>query len=984
IRRPRHLASWLLATTLLTGGAREALGHGCGPTPVQIGVGDTKVYQITADVVETEESGYNQAFNDNPSVALVEPASSVFFQEFQAGRFYITGLAPGTANLMLMWDYAPNFVSGICNLEVEVVEASDAPPPTGATNDDSGEGGDPVNTHTGELVQGPIVELDLGGPLPVRFLRYHASGIARDGKIRGGLGNGWLHNYDLRMLEFGSNVEIVFLWGRTLEFAPTGGGGWQLQQPLDVAFQLVDDGSDRVLLDPRDQRSYRFDDEGRLTAIADRNANALSLSYDNANLTGVSDGLGRQLTLTYAAEQAIATVSDGTRTLNYTVDETFGLSPGNLTQVVDARGQSTSFTYTDPYPASDPFARFSRGPDPSYQLSRVRPEGNTPYTQTWDSDGRVATQTSARGATTSFAYAGATTTLTDPLGNTVTDTHDADGDLTGQVDATAQTSTLAYDAAGRRQSLTDREGDATAYTYDASSGKVTSITRADGTVVAYTYQEITHALGYVLDDLSRIDYPDGTFETFVRDAAGNVTSHTARGGEVSSFTYNARGQILTATNAAGGVSTLTYNPGFSLASVTTPAGDTTNIAYDALSRPTTVTLPDGNTTTAAYDAGNLVTAITDPAGQSTSTTYDDNGRATALTDRLGNTSTRVWDAMDQPASASNPLGNTTTVAYDALDRVASVTNAAGETMAFTRDAMGRVTAVTDPGGQAWAQSYDAEGLLATLTDPLGATTSLSRDALGRVTGVTSPLGFETSMAYDSMGRATGRTDALGRTTTRSYDTNGRLAGVSLPGGIATSAYTRNALGRITQLTDPGGNAWAKAFDNQGRGTSSTDPLGREISLAYDTRSRVSAITFPDGLGSVANSFDANGNLTQTLYSDTTNLAFGYDALDRLTSANGVTRSFDAAGRMTGSNGLTFTRDPVGRLLTVTYAPGKTVSYGYDARGLLASVTDWQGQAVTLSRHPDGNTDTLTRSNGVSTTWSHDADSRVTNIAHGVL
>ena len=207
-------------------------------------------------------------------------------------------------------------------------------------------------------------------------------------------------------------------------------------------------------------------------------------------------------------EQAIATVSDGTRTLNYTVDETFGLSPGNLTQVVDARGQSTSFTYTDPYPASDPFARFSRGPDPSYQLSRVRPEGNTPYTQTWDSDGRVATQTSARGATTSFAYAGATTTLTDPLGNTVTDTHDADGDLTGQVDATAQTSTLAYDAAGRRQSLTDREGDATAYTYDASSGKVTSITRADGTVVAYTYQQITHALGYVLDDLSRIDYPE--------------------------------------------------------------------------------------------------------------------------------------------------------------------------------------------------------------------------------------------------------------------------------------------------------------------------------------------------------------------------------------------------------------------------------------------------------------------------------------------
>ncbi|MFP8874034.1 MAG: RHS repeat-associated core domain-containing protein, partial [Myxococcota bacterium] len=337
-----------------------------------------------------------------------------------------------------------------------------------------------------------------------------------------------------------------------------------------------------------------------------------------------------------------------------------------------------------------------------------------------------------------------------------------------------------------------------------------------------------------------------------------------------------------------------------------------------------------------------------------------------------------------PSSGTDPLGNTATVAYDALDRVASVTNAAGETMAFTRDAMGRVTAVTDPGGQAWAQSYDAEGLLATLTDPLGATTSLSRDALGRVTSVTSPLGFETSMAYDSMGRATGRTDALGRTTTRSYDTNGRIASVSLPGGIATSAYTRNALGRITQLTDPGGNAWAKAFDNQGRGTSSTDPLGRETSLAYDARSRVSSITFPGGFGSVASNYDANGNLAQALYSDTTNLAFGYDALDRLTSADGVTRSFDAAGRITEGNGLTFTHDAAGRLLTVTYAPGKTVSYAYDARGTLSNVTDWTGSAVTLAYDAAARLASLSRDNGVNTTWSYDTDSRVTNIAHGVL
>ena len=85
------------------------------------------------------------------------------------------------------------------------------------------------------------------------------------------------------------------------------------------------------------------------------------------------------------------------------------------------------------------------------------------------------------------------------------------------------------------------------------------------------------------------------------------------------------------------------------------------------------------------------------------------------------------------------------------------------------------------------------------------------------------------------------------------------------------------------------------------------------------------------------------------------------------------------GRIVKSNGLLIVPDDVGRIAAITYAPGKTVSYKYDLRGLLAQVSDWTG-AVTAFAYDDARRIvSMTRPNGVVTRYTYDNNSRMATI-----
>jgi len=845
------------------------------------------------------------------------------------------------------------------NVRIPVIE----PPSTGNTPSD-GTAGDPVSTFTGELFFSAPPDLSLGGPLPVRFQRYYASLLKRNGRVQSDLGPNWMHTFDRRLIETGATtVEVVLQRGRIVRFEKEGNAWTQATLP-ERPYQLLEESGGYRLANPRAQRIYTFDADGKLTKIEDGRSNQLTLTYDGSDrLSEVSDGLGRTLTFTYSGDR-LASVSDGARTV------TFSYADGLLTGATDALGNTTAYSYDDGHELE------------GLLTEKMRPGGNTVLAQTYDTEGRVESQTDALGNTTTFEYAEdeetgeRTTTVNEPGGGATVHVHNADGQLLAVTDAGGQTIDLGYSDGGQRDQITDRLGDNTRFTFDPTTRLPTSVSDARGGVTRYTYTTRTDD-GFDFHEMSAVDRPDGTSVTYQYDGDGNPTSVTSPGGHAQTATYTDRGQPLTVTNPEGGTTTFAYKSDATLAAVTDPSGNTTSFAYDGLRRPVTITRPDGTTRRLEYDAADRITSLTDEEGRTTAFTYDANGNLTSITDPSGQTVQRSYDAMDRLTRATDRTGQSTTYSYDARGRLETITDRTGNTSTFGYDADDRLTSIRDGAGQTWTIRYDAEGVPTALTNPGGETTTLTSNAMGWITQITSPQGHTTSRTHDPMGRVTAVQEPGGGTTQMPRDARGLLDGMTLPGG-ASAAYARDGLGLLEQQTGPEGGQWATPRDAQGRVANQSDPLGRTATHTHDARSRVAQVEQPEGLGTVTLTYDGTSRLTGLAHSSGPSLSYEYDADGRLTSAPGVSLSRDAEGRITESNGLGATRDADGRLASVTL-PGGTVQYRYDGAGRLTEVEDWQGGVTAFRYDETGRLAEVTRPNGVATTYNYDGDGQVVGI-----
>ena len=824
------------------------------------------------------------------------------------------------------------------------------------------DGGDPINLGTGGLYLPHRRLLDLGGPMGLQLTVYYDSKLFTDGLI-GMAGFNWLTNFDWLLLPAGNNRQVVTPRGRIIRFEKGYfDSTWTLRPRRHIPFQLLEVGGNFVFIDPRDQRIYTFSPIGKLLKVEDGRGNTLTLTHDFADrVQMVSDGLGRQLTFTYGV--GLATATDGTRTV------TFGYTGNDVTTITDPAGYPTTFTY----------ALGSLG----LMESETRPEGNTPFTQTWDGKERVATQTDAYGNTSTVLYDDAVgeRTYINPLPHDEAHGYGPLYTLQAYTDDLGASAIVSSDSVGRREALTDRESGVTAWIYKPENGKLASVQHADGKTTTYLY---TSRLlnGLTFYDLTGVQRPDASSETFGYDAQGNLTSWTDGESNTWTFGYNGKGQVTTVMNPATGMTVHTWNPDGTLDSSTDPASNTTSFDYDPLKRINKITRPGGTFRTLVYDERDLVTSLTDEESQTTTFGYDMNGNLTSVTTPLSLTTSYGYDLLDRLVSITNHLGHTDSISYDAAGRAFRYTDANGNTILYGRDGRGYVTSLTDGESKLWQTGVDDEGVPTSLTTPLNRTVLVSSDDMGRITGVSSPLGNPVNVIYDDLGRVVQLTDALGRVTDATRDGRGLISDVDYRG--VTTSYLRNVFGQITQVTDPRSKIWQRAYDDGARLTSKTDPLARTTTFDYDNRNRRSLITFPGGLGSATFTYDDVNRLTGQSCSDGTNLSFVYDDDDRLTAATGIGLGYDDANRMTTCNGLTMTYDPGDRLLSVTLAPGKSVTYGYDGRNLVTSVTDWVGGVTTLTYDDDGRLDTITRPNSVTSTYVHDDDGRIESIQHGGL
>jgi len=961
--------------------------HDGGPPKITLQTGAIGTYTILSDVINEGGLSFYLA-HEGYDTNVVEIFPQGTFPSPGHGVFTLRALAPGKTTITFGWLYPPNDAGGLFTLELTVVAPVAAPPASAANAVSSATSNDPVNLFSGELTMLEPPDLNLGGPMPLQFARYYGSGLSREALAQGPLGDNWRSNFDWKMLRAGNLITVVSWEGRRIAFEKTG-GAWLLQGTKDIPFQLAETGGQFILGEPRGNLLYTFDAAGALVEIADGKGNAHKLTYVEGRLAEVSDGLGRALKFSHSGFQQLTAVSDGERTVAF--------SYTNITATANVNGE---FRIVDEYFALAG-ARNPLGAVTSYRydgeggtnhvrallLEKRRPLGNVPYAQTWNTAGKVASQTEIGKNLYTFAYDGAGTVVTNPLGNTRKVLHSADGQLTSFTDEAGQSMAITSNESGQRASVQDRRGHPTRFAYHAPSGNISTITNADGTITRFDFAPRV-VQGITFHDLSGITYPDGATESYTYDGGGNPLSFTDRAGKTWNMTYNNRGQVLSARNPLGGTAVFAYNSDGTLASRYDSDSPATRFEHDSLKRQVRAVRPDGAEVRTVYDAQDRVMSVTDERSNTYRYRYDANDNLLEITDPAGNLTRYAYDALDRLSQITDRLGQITSRSYDMLGNLSAITNRNGYVIRFEYDTRQRLSALVDPSGKKWPFEHDAEGILKRWANPLNEAQLQSSDLLGRAVGYTDALGRARSLARNHLGLVTNLVDELSRTNSMIFDSRGLLYSAAKP-VIGQAIFERNDLGQPTRLTDPSGQQWLWEQTPMGRLRKMADPLGRETRYSYDPRGRLAATVFPDAT-TRATRHDARGNPLQSAFNgpNTETLDFTYDVLNRLTRANEIKLEYDAEDRITNtlSAQIAFgaAYDAGGRLTAATYSNALfTVHYEYDSRDHLTRVSDTlTGASIRFSYDDAGRLLHAERSNGAHSVYNYDAAGRVTRIREG--
>ena len=331
----------------------------------------------------------------------------------------------------------------------------------------------------------------------------------------------------------------------------------------------------------------------------------------------------------------------------------------------------------------------------------------------------------------------------------------------------------------------------------------------------------------------------------------------------------------------------------------------------------------------------------DPAVPTTTFTYDARGNVTSVTLPNGQTTTFTYDLLSRLVAETQPLGQVVRYAYDDLSRLDYKVNARGQKTDYTYHPWGALAGIDYYPGEA-------------APTPTRSVT-FGYNLLGQLTDVTAPAIYSGgplySYTYDAVGRRQSETAHYipggPRTLTYGYDRWGNLASLVLSeGGVdRVHTYTHDKLNRLADAVLPGTAAHRFGYEADDRLRQIQHPNGVTTTYGYDTRGLLKSLSVVGGGGALEAlglAYDGVGNL-KTLTAAAGASTFGYDGLDRLTSATypgglGLTDeayAYDPLGNR---------EDPVDPALweydannRITASPGLT--YGHDADGNLTSRSD---------------------------------------------
>ncbi|HST47873.1 DNRLRE domain-containing protein [Jatrophihabitans sp.] len=671
-------------------------------------------------------------------------------------------------------------------------------------------------------------------------------------------------------------------------------GTWRYEAPPGVHLYLRPTGS----TDPArtwafsrpDRVTFYYDADGYPTSVEDANGNRITYTLERIppgedggpvkkRITAVTDPGGRSYQLAYwsKAEVKKAQVRGELKRLTDHSGSAWDFDyydDGNL-RVITQRGGTKAdgsaladrrfvFTYTT-----------SNGDAPAISdpALRVDPDPKTP-----NQSALVYSIRDPRGAETRFSYygpgssqlRGRVNTVTDRAGVVTTYTYDLTARTTTEAAPLSRTQVYTWDPLGRVTVLRNALGQNTTLTWNGDN-KVVTLTEPTGRTVKYTY----NANGYLTSTTDQLNHTTLLeMEDVAADAndvagkwqGGRTIPHysqlkyktSARGTATAtvgdyrwSFGYDARGNLTTTTDPTGAQKTLTINP-----------DGTVSAERDARGGVTGYT---------GYDANGFPTVVTDQIGRKTQLGYDSDGQL-------------IWtqDNRHKDYTGGNPRDYRTYLDYDSFGR------------------MGR---------QSTPKSTDGDrGLLIWSGADFDADDNTVLDIdqhYGRQ--YTPSIAFQVKHAFDAMDRETLRTaldtsaDPAGERTSMTYDVAGRLTRMTRPLGVqSTTIADDHAVDYSYDLLDR----------TVRQAVYEVDAAGVQKSVQYSH-------TCYDLAGDAVRTVAPRANRATISCTD--------DTVPFLTKA-----TYDAAHR----------------LLTVTDAAGRITRTGYDDDNNVTSRTDEAGNVET--------------------------------------
>ncbi|HZU11738.1 MAG TPA: DNRLRE domain-containing protein [Chloroflexota bacterium] len=737
-------------------------------------------------------------------------------------------------------------------------------------------------------------------------------------------------------------------WDVGLQFAPDGSAvfsgpsgykvpfnlsGGSFTPPPGIDAQLVKNGDGTYTMTfDASQEKYNFSASGTLTSDVDRSGNTIKFAYNSADgsLQSITDTQGDVLSVTQQTNSGGQNIGIQQFTDVFGRTHTYGYntSNGDLTSYTDPAGDVTTYGY-----GTGNF--LTQIKDPDGNLTNISYNGANEVSQIT----RVTNTSTGAGYSWTFTYNSGNTVVTDPNGHATTYYFNGQGQATSVTDAASHTTSATWTGDDQPQTTTDGKSFTTQYGYvngnvsPSFTGTPTLNTSTTCSQSSTPTECLTGKATYGNTAPASLYSPSATTDaqgnttTYQYDSAGRVTSATApltaSTSATTGYTYNADGTMASKTDANNHTTNYSYYCVTSGAGC--PGGYTKGLldqVTDPLSRVTTYTY----TNTGTNSSYNQPATVKDANGQTATYSYDKDGRVTAIayTNKDGSAGPSIGYSYDADGNllAMTDATGTTDYYYDALNREISeilpgkssaCTDSAGHaaTICYGFDGVGNLTSETDAGGQV-SYAYNADDTLHSLTDPAG-TTNFGYDADQQRTSIQFPNGITESMSYDGAGdltkiAATGCTTGTCPSSTYTYTTSS---------GQATSLRhcVTNAAGTITQYN----------YD-----------LSNRLSSVWTVGScgATSALTTP-----YSYTYDANGNITQTVVNGTTT-TLTYDAANEMTASGSNTFSYDSDGNETGtSSGYALTYNAENQTTSIKPSGTTTVTnLGYTGQGQTQRIT----------------------------------------------